>query len=149
MEYGPNYKFSMGRRGLLKGDPTIKVSMPEAGVALGLAAAVGNLLGSKKKNPKTVTEPKRGRRVKKKEELKAKYSVKAPPSKPKFSKIILGLKAAATLYNFFIGFVLVIFTYFKSKYVSVFQVKTQSFAYVTILFIQANCRCSSAALLFG
>ena len=87
MEYGPNYKFSMGRRGLLKGDPTIKVSMPEAGVALGLAAAVGNLLGSKKKNPKTVTEPKRGRRVKKKEELKAKYSVKAPPSKPKFSNI--------------------------------------------------------------
>jgi hypothetical protein len=87
MEYGPNYKFEKGRRGILKDDPTIKASIPEAGVALGLAAAVGNLLGSKKKNSKTVTEPKRGRRVKKKEELKAKYSVKPPVSKPKFSNI--------------------------------------------------------------
>ena len=86
MEYGPNYKFQKGRKGILKDDPTIKVSIPEAGLSLGLAAAVGSLLGSKKKK-KTVTEPKRGRRVKKKEELKTKYSVKPPVSKPKFSNI--------------------------------------------------------------
>ena len=86
MEYGPNYKFEKGRRGILKDDPTIKASIPEAGLSLGLAAAIGSLLGSKKKK-KTVTEPKRGRRVKKKEELKTKYSVKPPVSKPKFSNI--------------------------------------------------------------
>ena len=86
MEYGPNYKFQKGRKGILKDDPTIKASIPEAGVALGLAAAVGSLLGSKKKK-KTLTEPKRGRRVKKKEALKTKYSVKPPVLKPKFSNI--------------------------------------------------------------
>ena len=85
MEYGPNYKFQKGRKGILKDDPTIKASIPEAGVALGLAAAVGSLLGSKKKK-KTLTEPKRGRRVKKKEALKTKY-MKPPVSKPKFSNI--------------------------------------------------------------
>ena len=66
MEYGPNYKFQKGRKGILKDDPTIKVFIPEAGLSLGLAAAVGSLLGSKKKK-KTLTEPKRGRRVKKKD----------------------------------------------------------------------------------
>ena len=86
MEYGPNYKFEKGRRGILKDDPTIKISMPEAGLGLGIAAALGSYFGSKKKK-KTVTEPKRGRRVKKKEELKTKYSVKPPVSKPKFSNI--------------------------------------------------------------
>jgi|MDSW01.1.fsa_nt_gb hypothetical protein len=86
MEYGPNYKFEKGRRGILKDDPTIKASIPEAGLSLGLAAAVGSLLGSKKKK-KTLTEPKRGRRVKKKEALKTKYSVKPPVLKPKFSNI--------------------------------------------------------------
>ena len=37
-----------------------------------------------KENP---SKPKRGRRVKKKEALKTKYSVKPPVSKPKFSNI--------------------------------------------------------------
>ena len=67
MEYGPNYKFEKGRRGILKDDPTIKASIPEAGVALGLAAAVGSLLGSKKK--------------------KKTSNVPLPKSKPKFSNI--------------------------------------------------------------
>ena len=87
MQYSQDYSFRKGRRGISKDEKTFKLTPVEGVGALGLAAALGNLLGSKKKNPKTVTEPKRGRRVKKKEELKAKYSVKAPPSKPKFSNI--------------------------------------------------------------
>ena len=49
MEYGPNYKFQKGRKGILKDDPTIKISMPEAGLGLGIAAALGSYFGSKKK----------------------------------------------------------------------------------------------------
>ena len=67
MEYGPNYKFQKGRKGLLKDDPTIKISMPEAGLGLGIAAALGSYFGSKKK--------------------KKTSNVPLPKSKPKFSNI--------------------------------------------------------------
>ena len=69
MEYGPNYKFQKGRKGILKDDPTIKISMPEAG--LGLGAIAGAALGSyllKKRKKKTSNVP-------------------LPKSKPKFSNI--------------------------------------------------------------
>ena len=67
MEYGTNYKFQKGRKGILKDDPTIKVSMPEAGLGLGMAAALGSYFGSKKK--------------------KKTSNVPLPKSKPKFSNI--------------------------------------------------------------
>ena len=67
MEYGPNYKFQKGRQGILKDDPTIKISMPEAGLGLGIAAALGSYFGSKKK--------------------KKTSNVPLPRSKPKFSNI--------------------------------------------------------------
>ena len=67
MEYGPNYKFQKGRKGILKDDPTIKISMPEAGLGLGIAAALGSYFGSKKK--------------------KKTSNVPLPKSKPKFSNI--------------------------------------------------------------
>ena len=69
MEYGPNYRFQKGRKGLLKDDPTIKISPDAAG--LGLGAIAGAALGSyllKKRKKKTSNVP-------------------LPKSKPKFSNI--------------------------------------------------------------
>ena len=71
MEYGPNYKFEKGRRGILKDDPTIKASIPEAGVALGLAAFGVGISAAALKGLKDSKKSK----------------VQPPVSKPKFSNI--------------------------------------------------------------
>ena len=66
MDFGPNYRFNKGRKGIYKGDPTIKIKPEEAlgGAAMGVAAAA--LIDKFKKK---------------------KSNVPLPRSKPKFSNI--------------------------------------------------------------
>ena len=87
MDFGPNYRFNKGRKGIYKGDPTIKIKPEEAlgGAAMGVAAAA--LIDKFKKKTSNVPLPK----------SKPKFSnIQVPVGKPKQTRKPQTLKNVRT-----------------------------------------------------